>query len=375
MGRLGELIMKRKKLLLLLGLVAALGTTANASEDTPAAETAAQTENTSDILMIADQGIFSAGGTVVSTDGTFDPVNGQYDPTGQTNYADHANVLYQIPANFNGHSMVFLHGYGQSRMGWMTTPDGRDGWSDMFLRDGYGVYLVDQPRRGEAGQTTVGATIDTTTQNQAWFTQFRLGRWPNFNENSQFPQDEASIEQFFRQMTPDTGDFDSDVITSALVATFEKSGPGILVSHSQGGLPAWDIMAQSDNAEAHIAIEPGGFVFPESLDREKYGNVMGGTMSDEDFAQMIKKPIIVYYGDYIPQEGETSDLGAENFWAYGLSTARTFAQVVNDMGGDCTVVYLPDMGAYGNSHFMFQELNNQSIADHVYSWLVSRGLG
>lgn len=366
--------MKRKKLLLLLGLVAVLGTTANASEDTPAAETAAQTENTSDILMIADQGIFSAGGTVVSTDGTFDPVNGQYDPTGQTNYADHANVLYQIPANFNGHSMVFLHGYGQSRMGWMTTPDGRDGWSDMFLRDGYGVYLVDQPRRGEAGQTTVGATIDTTTQNQAWFTQFRLGRWPNFNENSQFPQDEASIEQFFRQMTPDTGDFDSDVITSALVATFEKSGPGILVSHSQGGLPAWDIMAQSDNAEAHIAIEPGGFVFPESLDREKYGNVMGGTMSDEDFAQMIKKPIIVYYGDYIPQEGETSDLGAENFWAYGLSTARTFAQVVNDMGGDCTVVYLPDMGVYGNSHFMFQELNNQSIADHVYSWLASRGL-
>ena len=35
--------------------------------------------------------------------------------------------------------MVFLHGYGQSRMGWMTTPDGREGWSDMFLRMGHSV--------------------------------------------------------------------------------------------------------------------------------------------------------------------------------------------------------------------------------------------
>ena len=50
--------------------------------------------------------------------------------------------------------MVFLHGYGQSRMGWMTTPDGREGWSDMFLRKGHSVFLIDQPRRGEAGQTS-----------------------------------------------------------------------------------------------------------------------------------------------------------------------------------------------------------------------------
>ena len=37
--------------------------------------------------------------------------------------------LYQIPENETELPMVFLHGYGQSRMGWMTTPDGREGWS------------------------------------------------------------------------------------------------------------------------------------------------------------------------------------------------------------------------------------------------------
>ena len=74
----------------------------------------------SEPLSIAEQGMFSAGGTVT------EPVAGDYDPTtnwldttraGNTAHVDHANVLYQIPTNDNGHPMVYLHGYGQSRMG------------------------------------------------------------------------------------------------------------------------------------------------------------------------------------------------------------------------------------------------------------------
>ena len=105
-------------------------------------------------LSIAEQGMFSAGGTVT------EPVEGDYNPTtnwldvtraGNTAHVDHANVLYQIPVNDNGHPIVYLHGYGQSRMGWMTTPDGREGWATYFLRNGHSAYLVDQPGRGEAG--------------------------------------------------------------------------------------------------------------------------------------------------------------------------------------------------------------------------------
>ena len=54
----------------------------------------------------------------------------------------------------------------------MTTPDGREGWSNMFLRDGHSVWLVDQPRRGEAGQTSVAGTISTEPADQTWYTQF-----------------------------------------------------------------------------------------------------------------------------------------------------------------------------------------------------------
>lgn len=110
-------------------------------------------------ITLSDQGVFSAGGVTVQADGVFDPVRGQYAIEGQMLHADHASVLYQIPEDNNGHSMFFLHGYGQSHTGWIGTPDGRDGWNDYFLSHGYSTYLVDQPRRGDAGQTTVASQI------------------------------------------------------------------------------------------------------------------------------------------------------------------------------------------------------------------------
>lgn len=106
----------------------------------------------STVLAIKEQGFFTAGGTVLKTDGTFDPIKGQYNPAGQTLHADYANIFYQVPQPYNHHRVYFLHGFGQSRVGWMNTPDGREGFAPMFLRKGYATYLIDQPRRGAAGK-------------------------------------------------------------------------------------------------------------------------------------------------------------------------------------------------------------------------------
>lgn len=100
-------------------------------------------------LVIAKQGTFTAGGTVTSTEGTYNPKD-PFNPQGQTTHDGHASVFYQIPEGANNHPLVFLHGYGQSRVCWQTTADGREGFDTIFLRKGYGVYLVDQPGRGEA---------------------------------------------------------------------------------------------------------------------------------------------------------------------------------------------------------------------------------
>lgn len=181
------------------------------------------------VLKIKEQGMFSAGGSVLRSEGTFDVSNYYTSRAGSTLHVDHANVFYQIPEKDKRLPMVFLHGYGQSRMGWMTTPDGREGWSNLFLRKGHSVFLIDEPRRGEAGQTSVSGTISTTPSDQTWYTQFRIGTYLNnkftYNTNSQFPQGDDVLDQFFRQMTPDTG-MDSvngdQAINTTLVVIFSS---------------------------------------------------------------------------------------------------------------------------------------------------------
>ncbi len=327
-------------------------------------------EADTDALQVADQGIFSSGGTVTEpVEGEFDPTTNWLDMTraGNTAHVDHANVLYQIPQNETGLPMVFLHGYGQSRMGWMTTPDGRDGWSTSFLRKGHGVFLVDQPRRGEAGSTASMTTdnIDTWSEDskeympgdQAWYTHFRIGRTaPERYEGSQFPEGEEAQDQFFRQMTPNTGSFDQAVDAAAMDEvmqdvydmTGEKS---IYVTHSQGGRVGWDV--DPTNVAAIVAIEPGGT--PE-IDSEQYQRLLGANI-----------PIVIYFGDYI--DNGPSDIQSTEFWRTVRDTAVEFAESYNADGGNCTVINLPDIGITGNSHFMFQELNSEEIAAHVENWI------
>ena len=329
-----------------------------------------ETPSDSGALVIAEQGIFSAGGTVIQSDGTFDVSNYYTSREGSTSHVDHANVLYQIPENNTELPMVFLHGYGQSRMGWMTTPDGREGWSDMFLRMGHSVWLVDQPRRGEAGQTSVAGTMTTTPSDQTWYTQFRIGTYLNdeftYNEGSQFPQGEDVLDQFFRQMTPDTGmdnanndqNIDNEVVAQAVAAAIDKiydrtGQESILVTHSQGGLPGWEIPRYTDHVAAIVAIEPGGAA---AVDSEAYSAMLEQNI-----------PVTFYYGDYIGEE--FTDVPAAAMWSMMAASADTFTEAYNAAGGSSTVVHLPDEGITGNDHFMFQDLNNDVIADHIEAWI------
>lgn len=109
-------------------------------------------------LVIQEQGSFSAGGTIITAPGTFDAKK-PLDSAGQTYHGDHASVFYQIPENPHKYPIVMLHGAGQSSRTWESTPDGREGFQNIFLRRGFSTYIVDQPRRGDAGRTTVEGTV------------------------------------------------------------------------------------------------------------------------------------------------------------------------------------------------------------------------
>ena len=49
--------------------------------------------------------------------------------------------------------------------------------------------------------------------------------------------------------------------------------------------------------------------------------------------------------------------------------ARKFADTINRNGGNATLVELPKIGIYGNTHFLMQDLNNDVLADLFYRWL------
>lgn len=274
-------------------------------------------------VTIVDQGGFLAGGTIVTAPGNY---KGSTEPTnnaGETLHGDHAYVFYQKPKNAHHNSLVFLHGYGQSAKTWETTPDG-----------------------------------------QLWYNNFRIGQWPDYNANAAVPRDEASRDQFFRAMTPDTGAFDEKVVVQAMTAVFEKTGDGVLITHSAGGGPGWGTAMASSHVKGVIALEPGTFPFPAK----------GTAVSMDDFMKLTRIPIIVYFGDNIPKGDTPVANWSEDNWRVRWNLAKKWEAVMNKYGGHVQVVSLPDIGIKGNTHFMMADLNNEDVANAMEKWMKENGL-
>lgn len=327
------------------------------------------------LLIIKEQGSFAIGGTVITNPGTFNPYI--QTPEGQTFHGDHAYVFYQIPANARKYPLVMWHGFGQFSKTWETTPDGREGFQNIFLRRKFPVYVIDQPRRGRAGRSTVAARIEPTPDEQGWFGTFRIGIWPDYFEGVQFARDAETLNQYFRAMTPSIGTIDIEVNAEAVSALFDKIGQGVLVTHSHSGGMGWLTAIKNPNIKAIVSYEAGsGFLFPEG---EVPGPIpsSGGTLEAfgvpmSDFMKLTKIPIIIYYGDFIPEA--PMDNPGQDGWRARLEMARLWRDAVNLHGGDVTVVHLPEIGITGNTHFPFSDLNNLEIADLMSEWLKEKGL-
>lgn len=334
-------------------------------------------------LVVREQGSFAVGGTVVRSPGTFEPVkHGAFNPAnqaseGQTLHGDHAYVFFQIPKMARKLPLVFWHGFGQSAKTWETTPDGREGFQNIFLRRRFPVYLIDQPRRGRAARSTKPITIPAAPDEQLWFGIFRMGVGSDFFPAVQFSKDPEALNQFYRQMVPNTGPFDLEVSTNAVSALFDRIGKGILVTHSHSGGQGWTTALKNRNIKGIVSYEPGsGFLFPEGEVPEPVsylgGRLQASSVPMSEFMHLTKIPIIIYYGDYIPAE-PTDNPGQEQ-WRAALAMAKQWRDTVNKHGGDVTLIYLPDIGIKGNTHFPMSDLNNVQVADLMANWLKEKGL-
>jgi len=336
---------------------------------------AQDTNKLAEPLMFQAQGSFMVGGTVFTNSGTYDATNRS--PSGQTLHGDHAYVFYQVPAQARRLPLVLWHGIGQFSQTWETTPDGREGFQNIFLRRRFPVYVIDQPRRGRAGRSTRPATITPTTDEQDWFGTFRLGIWPDFFPEVQFSHDPEALNQYFRQITPDTGPLDPALNSETVTALFKKIGPGILVTHSHSGGMGWRVATKSSNVRAIVSYEAGsGFIFPEGEVPPPMPSAGGALQAVSvplaEFMALTKIPIIIYYGDNIPSQPMANP--GQDGWRVRLAMARLWRDAVNRRGGDVTVVHLPEMGIRGNTHFPFSDLNNVQIADELSAFLSAKKL-
>lgn len=306
-------------------------------------------------LAIQEQGSFFVGGHDIHSD-TLTDFPGS--PPSGTVTVDQMYVRYQIPVHAARHPVTFIHGCCLTGKTWETTPDGRMGWDEYFLRKRYSVYVVDQAARGRsAGDlTAVNAVrfgkgpadrlpaVRQEGHENAWVV-FRFGpEYPKAFPGMQFPV-EAQAE-FWKQMAPD---WNASLPTpnpnfADLSALAQHLRGTVLVSHSQSGIYPFQTAALSTKGIAGIiAIEPSACPAPTG-----------------DLKPYLSIPILIVFGDYVDQSTR---------WAPRLKACRDFAEAVAAAKGNARLVALPDIGIRGNSHMLMQDKNNLQIADRLIAWI------
>ena len=110
-------------------------------------------------IALRDMGSFHVGGRLVEISGKpvkeviFTPggVPAKVDPNG-TYQVEQMYVQYFLPANERGaYPLLMWHGGGLTGATYESTPDGREGWLNMFIRKGWDVYNSDAVERGRSG--------------------------------------------------------------------------------------------------------------------------------------------------------------------------------------------------------------------------------
>jgi len=203
------------------------------------------------------------------------------DEAGDTCHGDHGYAQFFIPEAAHNLPLILWHGLGQSGKTWESTPDGRDGFGQIFTRRGWPLYIIDQPRRGRAGKVVLHDTDEAGAVNPtneaeslAWET-YRMGPWdppagPLFFPGLQFPTDPRSLEQFLRQQTPNTGPEPfphaghREFMGAAVAELVRDVGPCALVTHSHSAQYGWvTAMNAHEQVKAVISLEPGEYAFPD----------------------------------------------------------------------------------------------------------------
>jgi pimeloyl-ACP methyl ester carboxylesterase len=311
-------------------------------------------------LVIKEQGSFFVGGeNRTLTQPAAGPIPAQ---SGEIT-VNQMYVQYQIPTRGSQHvPVVMVHGCCLSSKTWETTPDGRMGWNEYFVRRDRSVYLADQVSRARSGFDPTGF-LDVRQGNKpaaqmpgildashqiAW-TVFRFG--PKYGEafpDGQFPIE--SVDELYKQMIPDLNSTlpMPNPTWKQMAALGTKLHGAVLMGHSESGFfPEEAALIDPSGVRGIISIEmPCRSVTPEQL------------------ATLAKIPSLFVFGDHL---GDVS--GGPANWQQSFTSCSMLVDQLKKAGGDATMMHLPAMGIKGNSHMLMQDRNSDQIAELVIGWI------
>jgi len=318
-----------------------------------------------DSLLLKEQGSFFVGGHTVYTDALTGSTTGFLGTginTGNIT-VDQMYVQYQIPEGADSHvPVVMVHGCCLSSKSYETTPDGRMGWNEYFLRKHRAVYLPDQVSRARSGfdatiynEIKLGKRpasempeIRTATHEIAWL-GFRFG--PSAGKafpDEQFPVE--AFEEFGKQVIPDlNGELPAVNPTwTNLSGLAIKLKGAVLIGHSESGFfPEQAALINPANIKAMITIETAC-----------------PALNSQQIATLAKIPTLVVFGDHL---GDV--LSSPIKWQERFDTCNQFVEQVKAAGGDATMMHLPKYGQFGNSHMLMQDKNSNQVADLILKWI------
>ena len=318
-----------------------------------------------DDIVLRGMGSFHIGGRIAEVSGK--PVKeiqrmpggpmSKLDPNGQF-MVEQMYVEYFLPKNKKGkYPLLMWHGGGLTGVTYESTPDGREGWMNMFIRKGWDTYVSDAVERGRSGFASPdvwsGEPIFLNYQDP--FERFRIGAgegsWnADPSKRKLLPGDQFPFEaydNYMKQSVPRWLSTDKAIIEGYL-AFVDKVCPCVLLTHSQGGAFGFLVAEQRpDKIKAIVSIEAA-----------TAGKVVNAP-------KLKDTPVLMIFGDYVDEHPR---------WAAYKKIDTEYANAIRAAGGTVDWINLPDIGIKGNSHMMMQDKNNAAIADVVQKWLVSKGL-
>jgi pimeloyl-ACP methyl ester carboxylesterase len=266
-------------------------------------------------------------------------------------------VQYALPQNRRGRfPLLMWHGGGLTGVSYETTPDGREGWLNMFVRKGWDVYVSDAVERGRAGwaMPEVFAGEPVFTAEQTPWVNFRFGEASAWSREpakrqpfagSQFPFE--SYGNLLKEIVP-RWLTTNDAIMRSYLELIDKVCPCVLLVHSQSGTFGFRAAAERpDKIKALVVIE---------------GTLRGDSAT---LAALKNVPIVVIYGDDIDRSPNFSEQRAANV---------RMATTAKAAGGSIDIINLPDRGIKGNTHMMMMDKNNGEVANVIADWLAAKGL-